>query len=171
MKKNIILIFLFIISITLIISGIILINNLAKETEKKETVLRDSKKEDVYGDQAITGEKLNQNHKYKDLVIKNISFQKRGELYIFEMTIENKGKERFYEQETNLVFYTNTEEKLGSERIYLPVIEPKHSEYVMIQIKNKDFFNACDFKLSEIKSIKYTNEEKKITQVKPAKTE
>ena len=86
------------------------------------------------------------------------------------MTVENTGTERFYEKQTEMVFYTNTEEKIGSEKITLPVLEPNQSEYVMLQIKDSKFFSACDFKLKKIQSIKYNNEEEKITQQKPAQT-
>lgn len=168
MKKNIIVILIFIMSLTLIVGGILLMNTSSKKNNGKETVLRDSKKEDVYGDLAITGEKLNKDHKYKKLSLTNISFQKRADLYIFEMIVKNDGKERFFEKETYLVFYTNTEKEMGQETIVLPVLEPGQSEYVMIQIKDKEFFNACDFKLMENKNIKYTNEEEKIVQKKPS---
>lgn len=170
MKKNLIVIIMFIMSLTLIVGGILLMNNVTKNESGKETIYRESKKEDVYGDLGITGEKLNKNHKYKDLLLTNISFQKRGDLYIFEMVVKNQGKERFYEQETNLVFYTNTEEKMGKESISLPMLEPGQSEYIMVQVKDKKFFNACDFKLTENKNIKYTNEEEKTVQQKPAQT-
>lgn len=153
MKKNVLIILILLIAIALIGGGVFLVLNVSDSSEKKEekeTVLRDSNKEDVYGDQAVTGEKLNETHEYKDLTIKDISFQKRGDLYVFEMTLENKSKKDFYEEKTELVFYTNTEEKMGSQTVELPAVAAGTSESIMLIITDGSFFNACDFSLAEV---------------------
>lgn len=150
MKKSILAIILIIMAVALITVGTVaLFNTVVDPEDITETELRKPKKKDVYGDEAIVDEKLNENHKYKNIEIKNISYQRRGTQYFFEATVSNNSKEQFAEKYTDIVFYTNTKEVIGTYTIELPVLDPKQEEYVIFEITEGKYFDACDFSLQE----------------------
>lgn len=150
MKKYVLTIILMIIALALITVGtVVLFNTVVDPEDITETELRKPKKKDVYGDEAIVDEKLNKNHKYKNIEIKNISYQRRGAQYFFEATVSNTSKEQFAEKYTDIVFYTNTKEVIGTYTIELPVLDPKQEEYVIFEITEGKYFDACDFSLQE----------------------
>lgn len=150
MKKHVLAIILMIMALALITVGtVVLFNTVVDPEDITETELRKSKKEDVYGDEAIVGEKLNNDHKYKNIEIKKVSYQRRGDKYFFEATLENNSKTQFAEKYTDIVFYTNTKEVMGTYTIELPVLDPKQKEYVIFEITEGKYFDACDFKFQE----------------------
>ena len=150
MKKSVLAVILMIMALALITLGtVILFNTVVDPEDIVETELRKPKKEDVYGDEAIVGEKLNKNHTYKNIEIKNISYQRRGTKYFFEATVVNNSKKQFAEKYTDMVFYTNTQEVIGTYTIELPVLEPKQEVNVLFEITEGKYFDACDFSLQE----------------------
>ena len=75
MKKGILAIILMVMALALITVGTVIIFNTVVDPEDiTENNLRKPKKKDVYGDEAIVDEKLNEAHKYKNIEIKNISY-------------------------------------------------------------------------------------------------
>lgn len=150
MKKGILAIILMIMALALITVGTVIIFNTVVDPEDiTETDLRKPKKKDVYGDEAIVDEKLNEPHKYKNIEIKNISYERRGTKYFFEATVSNESKKQFAEKYTDIVFYTNTKEVIGTFTIELPVLAPNQEEYVIFEITEGKYFDACDFSLQE----------------------
>lgn len=122
------------------------------EPEKiEEKTLRQSRKQDYLGDQTNVEPTLREEYKYKNLVIKDILFQKRGSTYIFEFTASNDSKDEFNTPKVNLTFYTNLGDKMGSQTIDMPYLKSKEKTTLTFKITNSKFFDACDFALEEIK--------------------
>ena len=130
----------------------------------KVSELREPKTKIVGKYKTIVDEKLNEEHKYKNITINNISFFQYEKSYIFEMTVENKSQETFSAEDTYLVFYTNTEKEIGKITFTSPALEPGTIEDIIIEIKDSKFFSACDFRLKESKQKPFSQEENKTPQ-------
>lgn len=159
MKKTLLVILLFIISLLLIVGGTVLYYSTA--TNKEHSKQPNNKDNEEIVPNSIN-ENISSTYQYKNLNINNIVFKVQENQCLLEMTLVNNGTEKFYEKETKIIFSDDKNKVIGSEKIILPMVDIGKTEYILLEITNKEFFKASSFSLeeiiSEIKEDKEKNE-------------
>lgn len=160
MKKTLVVILLVIISLLLIVGGTVIYYSTPQNKEHNKQPNNKEENEEIIPNS--TNENINSTYKYKNLNINNIVFKVQENQYLLEMTLVNNGTEKFYEKETKIIFSDKKNKVIGSEKIILPMVDIGKTQYILLEITNKEFFKASSFSLEEIiseeKEVKEKNE-------------